>query len=122
MRKKKVWRYWCEYCGKGGCGKWQMAVHEKHCTANPNRVCRMCGYARTSPEKLAEAVALLPNPEQRKLNEALEGAMPEVRRLVDNCPACILSALRQKGKGYLYPESFNYKEEVEQMWYSRTED
>ncbi|MDY6895003.1 MAG: hypothetical protein SVO01_06255 [Thermotogota bacterium] len=127
MRQKMVWRYYCDYCGKGGCGKWQMAKHEKHCTMNPNRVCRMCEGVPTPPEKLAEAIAILPDPTSYKrhsfdidLSKAIKDTLPMVRGIVDDCPACILAALRQKGQGKLYDlNSFDYGEEVKQMWVDR---
>ena len=136
MKKKKVWRYYCEYCGKTNCSGGSIGKHEKHCTMNPNRVCRMCEFSSTTPEELSEAMALLPDPDDYKapesfygwneyshdeLDEALELALPKVRDIVDNCPACILAAMRQKGKGRLYSTSFTYKEETQKMWNLRNE-
>ena len=35
MKTKRVLRYYCDFCGRGGCGKYAMEVHEKYCTMNP---------------------------------------------------------------------------------------
>lgn len=129
MRSKKVWRYWCDHCNKGGCNKSAMSIHEKHCTMNPNRYCRMCKSDNTN---LLKAVELLPDPNDFEkeeshswgisykvypgMEEALDKIFPEVRRILDNCPVCILSALRQKGKGKLFTMNFDYQKEVKQYW------
>lgn len=42
MRRKPSYRYYCDYCKKSGGSGSAMAIHEKHCTMNPNRVCRFC--------------------------------------------------------------------------------
>ena len=36
--KKNV--YYCDYCNKKGLRS--LKAHEKHCTANPDRECRLC--------------------------------------------------------------------------------
>ena len=42
MRQKRVLRYYCDHCNKGGCSKPAMRLHESICTLNTARVCRMC--------------------------------------------------------------------------------
>lgn len=128
MRSKKVTRYWCDHCNKGGLQPHAMALHELHCTLNPARACRVCniingGYA-DGAARITELLALLPDPtaylqngwndcrcaecatwqprdfactnETKKLQVALDIAMPKLREATDNCPACIMAALRQK--------------------------
>lgn len=124
MKTKKVWRYYCDYCKKSGGGKWQMESHEKHCTMNPDRYCRMC--KRTTPETLAQAISLLPDKKDEKYSYAndkwsdqletdIHNAMLDIRDTVHNCPACILAILRQ-GNGQALDIQFCYKKEVEEMW------
>lgn len=40
-RKKTV--YYCEFCRKYKLTPQSMVIHERHCTANPDRKCRMPG-------------------------------------------------------------------------------
>lgn len=47
---KKV--YYCDFCKKHGLSSGSLKKHEKHCTNNPNRFCRICGF-KGVPEKEA---------------------------------------------------------------------
>lgn len=89
MRRKMVWRYYCDFCRKGGCGGGSMKRHEGSCCRNPNRVCRMCVYGGIGDEQK-------PMPE---LIEALgNGTTQGVERLrcaAQGCPACMLAAIIQ---------------------------
>lgn len=38
MKRKRVWRYYCDFCKKSGCGRAAMAWHEQRCINNPARV------------------------------------------------------------------------------------
>lgn len=40
--KKNV--YYCEYCKKHSLSSYSMKLHEKHCTKNNNRKCRLCKH------------------------------------------------------------------------------
>ena len=129
MIRKKAWRYYCEYCKKRGGSGGHIKKHEKHCTLNPNRECGMCELRGESPYKMSDLLNCLPDPEPFKwideygfcsypgLNKSVEEAMPALRRLVGECPACIMAALRQKGIPVPVVESFNYKKECE-IWLS----
>ena len=46
---KKV--YYCDFCKKKGMSASAMSVHEKHCTLNPNRQCRLCILHNLSSEE-----------------------------------------------------------------------
>lgn len=113
MRQAKVWRYWCDHCGKGGCGKGAAIKHEKHCTLNPLRSCRVCGVG---PGRMLSAKTLV-----------LGGcSVAELREAVEGCPACMLAAVRQargrRGRynqedGENWPaENFDYKTESAEWW------
>lgn len=133
MRKKQVWRYYCEFCKKSGCSGYHMKNHELHCTMNPERECRMCylidecGVEQSAPD-LNDLKALLPNDPQSlivrnsnlldgddysKLYEAISLAMPRLRELSRNCPACILAAIRQNKIEVSLVEGFDFKRESE---------
>lgn len=85
MRQKKKWRYYCDHCKKVGGRKSSMATHEAHCTNNPNRACRVHGMLDLGD---APPVAELVTELNAKGYRAL-------RALAQDCPACILAAMRQ---------------------------
>ena len=113
-----------------------MITHEKHCTMNPNRECRMCdkgagGHGHT----IAELMELLPHPDIeltlppttitdiRKLSEyrsafelLVEDSMPKLREAAENCPMCILAALRQRKIEVWSVKSFDYTKECKSIF------
>jgi len=127
MRKKRVWRYYCEYCGKGGCSAGAMSKHEKHCTMNPNRECRMCEIMGEAQPDMSKLLAMLPTGESFKKEDGfgsysypgLDGAvneiMPTLLEITNNCPMCIFSILRQRGLLPMY-QGFNLNEELKKFW------
>lgn len=83
MTRKPAWRYKCDFCGKKSYSGGHMAKHEKHCTANDNRECRVC--------KLVEG-------KQRGMEELVMAAwcgIDVLREVAGGCPACMLSAIRR---------------------------
>lgn len=121
MRAVKRWRYYCDHCKKVSGLRTAMEKHEKGCTLNPERDCGICGFLNTGGAKLADLMALLPDVEKFKrmeswdagdefggsgeypviddegLREATHAVLPKLRELTEDCPACILAALRQRG-------------------------
>ncbi len=133
MIRKKVWQYKCEFCGKKKYSAGHMAKHERRCTMNPNRECGMCKIMGQGPIKLQELIAVLPNAEEYKVREfdpitgadmgisfrgledAVEAVWPEVRRRAQECPACLMAAVRQRGIPVpLTP--LNFTKESEAIW------
>ena len=128
MKSKKVWKYFCEFCGKGNCNPSYMSRHEKGCTMNPARVCRMCARVGDKQAPIADLIASIsytpvPGFEVDKVDEFLDGsrvglpAMSQeetsrLRTLANNCPACILAALRQRSE----PEDGIYASNDEWNW------
>jgi len=111
MLKKQVWRYYCEHCKKSGCSGYHIKKHEKSCTANPNRVCGFCGNS----DPVSELVSLLGDGTDLK----------NLREHVDNCPACILAAIRQSKLQYFdadeegdggFHVDFDFKAEKADWW------
>lgn len=99
MRTRIVKRHYCDHCRKGGFMRPAMEKHEAGCTANPDRVCRMC---RMNPEAIqkpmAEIVALIDSFCPIELVEsetARKQAETAIREFVHNCPACLLAGSRQ---------------------------
>jgi hypothetical protein len=130
MRTKKVSRYWCDYCNKAGLSKSAMERHEKHCTLNPERSCRVCNLVQGGSHGLpmSELVALLPDSkpyhtaapfddkEHQELHAALEVALPALREAVSGCPACIMAALRQANIPVPMAESFDFNKEMKSIF------
>lgn len=127
MRTRKVNRYWCDFCGKAGLSGSHMAKHEKHCTMNPNRECRVCKMVEANQKPIAVLVALLPDISGTPLEEAaflgfsdlelqLKNTLPKLREAAGNCPACILAALRQAKIPVPAAHDFNFTEEMKSVW------
>jgi len=131
MRKKRVWRYYCDFCKKAGCSSYHMKRHERRCTMNPNRVCGMCEIVGEAQPDLSELIKLLPNPKEYEgtwsmdgdewisysgLDEAVAAALPALRDAANNCPACILAAIRQAGIPVLVAIGFDVKAEWQKFW------
>lgn len=104
MRTRIVKRYHCDHCKKATLQRPAMERHEAGCTANPNRVCKMCRMnPHTIQKPMAEIVALINSTDWEELKE------PEIREFVGNCPACLLAGSRQSKVGLLF--HFDWKEE-----------
>lgn len=79
-------RYYCEHCNKGSGSPSAMRRHESGCTLNPNRTCAMCAAGGNPPP-----------PPREKLLEILDrDGFKALCDEVFGCPACILTALRQR--------------------------
>jgi hypothetical protein len=128
MKSRQVTRYWCDFCKKGSLRRHSMEQHERHCTLNPKRDCRVCAMNGSSPPPIEEMLAILPDPtsfnaasagpgweiEQNNLTALVEAAMPRLRELTEGCPACMMAALRQKG--IPVPMGMDYKAEMESFF------
>lgn len=132
MKTKKVWRYICDFCGKTSGTKPSMAKHEKRCTLNPNRECGVCKMLEQEQTPIAKLTALLPDENQYR--ESWEGAppdgfhysiqfsvdvnaaIPELREATNNCPACMMAALRQAKIPLPIVEGFDYQKELDAVW------
>ena len=115
MKQKKTWRYYCEFCKKSGGRKDVIIKHEKACTLNPDRRCGMCNLIGNDSAPLSEMIIVAKKLEDWLLDydndhkHELE-IIEELRTLSDNCPACILSAIRQAGQ---FAHTFRFKEEMD---------
>ena len=135
MKEKIVKRFYCDFCKKANLQKRAMFLHEKHCTMNPNRTCRLCEKINGGHGKeMNELLEILPDPANvnsitwhldnheeyysiiNDFNSELTLAMPKLREATDNCPICIMAALRQKKISVPSVEDFKYKEEVQAVF------
>lgn len=83
MTRKPAWRYKCDFCGKTGYSAGHMRKHEKHCTANDNRECRVCKLMEGEQKPMADLVA------------AAWSGIDALEKAADECPACMLAAIRR---------------------------
>lgn len=131
MRTKKVNRYWCDFCNKAGLQAGAMRKHELHCTLNPDRKCRVCDLFDDRAAPLADLIAMLPDPapyhaeiiamgmqdsEHSKLTSAMKDVLPAFRAAANNCPACMMAALRLKKIPVPMVEDFDFKKEMESIF------
>jgi len=133
MITKKVNRYWCEFCKKTGGSAGHMKRHESGCTKNPNRICKMCQHIEggVDQKSIAELIALLPDASKlphwtneidgqiwlnSDANPIVNAALPALRAAANDCPACIMAALRQAKIPVSIASDFDYKKEVEKVW------
>lgn len=118
MKRRRVWRYSCDFCRKSGCSASHMAKHERGCTANPDRVCS--AHLALSENKVQPTIAALV--------AVLKGIDPiveveQLRKIAGGCPMCMLAGIRQSGKqtppdedglGFGFP--FYFREELKKRW------
>jgi hypothetical protein len=136
VKTKKV--YYCEFCKKRSLRS--LEKHERHCTLNPNRTCRLCGR-----ESILELIARYKNTYKliEKTNEGLEDksyeiewikkpTLDEIMDSVELCPTCTLTILRLsffepiKAKPCYETVQeifkFDYKKALQEWWDAKNED
>ena len=112
MRTAMRPRYYCDHCNKGNGSASAMKRHERGCTANPQRICGMCSM-------LAREGGPEPAPPLPILLDTLDAeGFKAMCELANNCPACILSALRTKNfKGnFEHPGGVSGPEDGRETW------
>jgi hypothetical protein len=137
--KKNV--YYCDYCNKRSLGASAMSKHEKHCTLNPNRECRLCimiNGVSTSPhvirdlvEKYKNTFEIVHHEESRGFGTSFKWKFQiitpqDILNEVDGCPACALTIIRLSGLSA--PEvnrdefNFDFKKEMQSFWSDRNQE
>ena len=90
MRTEMRPRYYCDHCNKGSGSPSAMRRHERGCTLNPQRACGMC-------KMLEEDGGPEPAPPRDELLRLLDGeGFKALAAAANDCPACILAALRSR--------------------------
>ncbi len=126
MRTKKRNVYYCEYCGKHSL--MPLLKHEKHCTANPNRQCRMCDNAcgdvpeliekykeQTKVETQYDCDEVFGNREWDEVKE--KPKLADIMDDVEGCPACTLAIMRGCGLCHpMFDMKFDYKKEKDNFY------
>lgn len=130
MKVKKKNVYYCDFCKKKSLRS--LKEHEKHCTANPDRECRLCEnrsvkeiidkyrkffYVRTvrKPSSLAGfSCGNIQVVYKKKFT------LEEIKNELDyTCPNCILAIIRCLGLNRYYFDKkfeFDYKKALDEWW------
>lgn len=130
MKVRKVNRYYCDFCKKAGCSGYHLKRHERGCTKNPSRTCGVCKMLEEEQRPIAELIRPLPDPAQfvkirewdnseyygNGLATAAAKALPALRTAANNCPACILAAIRQAGIPVPMVADFSFTKEMRAVW------
>lgn len=110
--------YYCDFCNKRYLRKTSAEKHERHCTMNPDRVCRWAQLENGPRTRHGEHSFRKSLPRWVRLNAPLtEDVLNKLRDYTGSCPACTLAALRQSGIEYHYDYGtgkrlFDYEQEV----------
>jgi len=130
--KKNV--YYCDFCNKKGLSASHISIHEKHCTANPKRICRTCEANPDIDSYIQELkkrfeiieTPLLPCDQYDMIEGAIERTIKwigepiklnEILNHVENCPNCTLAILRLTKLNYnIFGFNFNYKKALDEWW------
>jgi len=88
--------YYCEYCNKHGLGAGAMKKHEKYCTLNPDRICRMCAEHQERPDyrRLLSEITYEPYSIGSHDKGGARLSPKQIYDFVDGCPMCALTLLR----------------------------
>lgn len=132
MKTKLVNRYYCDFCRKANCCAPSIARHERGCTNNPARVCKMCEAAELKQASIEDLIAaanadLAPLLEEfdalagegwSQFEELLERkvAITKLREVANNCPACILAGIRQAKTDHTHQFDFHWQTEHAAFW------
>jgi hypothetical protein len=111
IKTKKV--YYCEFCKKHGLRRDSIEQHERYCTANPKRECRMC--EDVDPDIDFEITG------KKEPGWASDYVVKSIV-VGDECPACILAFIRRNKIDVVKTKDgkeWNYKEAVEKWWAER---
>jgi hypothetical protein len=114
--------YYCDFCKKHGLSRYAMEKHERHCTLNPQRLCRWVILDYFSPREPTHQ----PHQMRKGLPRWLRMRRPITKDVIDKlreyasgCPACMLAAVRQAKLDHFhdYDHTFNwiYEDEVKRF-------
>lgn len=124
MKVKKKNVYYCDFCNRHSLSP-SLKIHEKHCTANPDRECRLC--ERESVKEIIEKYRkyFTVHPPNKAVKFIKEFTLNDIECELDyTCPNCILTIIRCLGLNRYYFDKkfeFNYKKELDEWWAAENE-
>lgn len=101
-KTKKV--YYCDFCNKNGLSRYYMDKHEKDCTLNPSRNCKVCDNKNANEARL---IIKKYKDEECKAYFRSFDFIVELKKELNGCPLCVLSVLRCLE---VHNFNFDYKE------------
>jgi hypothetical protein len=110
IREVKVY-YYCDFCCLHRLSRKGMEFHEKHCTKNPDRFCRLCFDYDAQPDYRAlvgKIKALTPEPYFDY--EARQRAWELLKSETNECPGCMMTVLRLGDLHSIRPD------EIDEHW------
>ena len=130
MKTKRKIVYYCDFCTKKSLRS--LKIHEKHCTANPGRECRLCDNKSVRPiiDKY-RGYFYLREVKRRSIEDwnpshiipvfKKKFTLKDIINELDyECPNCILAIIRCLGLNRYYFkgkfEYFDYKKELDKWW------
>ena len=120
MKTKQKIIYYCEYCKKHLHKRPSMEYHEKHCTANLDRLCGLCGRTGRTKRSLSVLVRYFKRqmfaPEGTNTADIKQPKLDNIMEEVNYCPICTLAIIRGCGLTYPYDIKFDYNKEMETWW------
>jgi len=130
MKEKFIKTYYCEYCGKHFHRK---TDHEKYCTANSNRECRMCERKdinniipkykiEIKKEWFTERSGGIIGTTMTEIEKMVAGKIKELEDEVESCPACMLTVIRCNKYRWPIEAKFDYKKYCEEWWSRKYEE
>lgn len=122
VKIKKV--YYCDFCKKHSLRQDSLEKHEKHCTMNPNRTCRLCKnrYLVNLPTLLKKYANRCRRILDKFRAESYEWTgepvtLKAIMEDTEGCPNCTLTILRLNGDlGSAIKEKFDYKAKLKDWW------
>ena len=124
---KKV--YYCDYCNKRYLSKYWCMKHEKHCTANINRECRMCDKGGTL-NNIADIIETYKATYKIIESDSFDQTVwltekpltwQFVADAVDGCPMCTLAVIRKLHPNIIAELNYKYKEHIDLWWANHNE-
>ena len=137
MRVKTKTVYYCDFCKKHYLLRPSMESHEKHCTKNPNRICRMCErtdintiipkYRIEVPEEWWKKDTIgsgrfLPGEKYDRIRKETKERIEQLRDEVEGCPNCMFTVIRCNGYELPVDAQFDYQEELKKWWEIKNEE
>lgn len=122
MKTKRVLRYYCDFCKKAGQSKYWMGIHEKVCTKNPNRICRLCKNPVKAKEIADEFIGAKDDWTYPISDQRIDKTLKDIEKACHSCPNCMLAVIRQSQVSPMVFSNFDYKKALEHWWHEVREE
>ena len=118
MKTKRKIVYYCDFCSKKSLRS--LKIHEKHCTANPDRKCRLCENRDIKEIIRKYRSYFTVHPMNFAVTFKKEFTLNDIKNELDyDCPNCIFAIIRCLGLNRYYMNrkfKYDYKKELDKWW------